>query len=436
MSRPSLTVWSLLTMVLCLAATSAWAAEKPNVVLIISDDHAWTDYGFMGHPHIQTPNIDRLAAESLCFRRGYVPSSLCCPSLASIITGMYPHQHKVTSNDPPIPAGMTNRDFQKSDAFREGRETMNVHMDAVPTLPKLVRDAGYHSLQTGKWWQGNFRRGGFTEGMTTGQRHGDAGLDIGRKTMQPIDDFIRGCAAEKTPFLVWYAPMMPHDPHTPPERLLEKYRDKTPSIHVARYWAMVEWFDETCGALMGILRDRGVEENTIVIYVADNGWIQNPDKPGFLPSKRSPYDSGLRTPILFRWPGKITPAVIDQPVQSIDIAPTVCAALGLPKPATMSGVDLRDERAVRERKTVQGACFTHNAVDLNNPARNVMERWIIADGWKLIVPTPLSDVSHAQLFHIADDPAEQRELATAQPDRIKEMTALLDAWWKPVPVQE
>src|SRR3954464_2279914 len=81
------------------------AARGPNVVMIVSDDQAWTDYSFMGHPHVRTPNLDRLASQSLTFQRGDVPSSLCCPSLATIITGLYPHQHKVTSNDPPTPAG-------------------------------------------------------------------------------------------------------------------------------------------------------------------------------------------------------------------------------------------------------------------------------------------------------------------------------------------
>src|SRR5688572_22016365 len=86
----------------------------PNILLIISDDHAWTDYSFMNHPVVQSPAIDKLASQSLTLPRGYVPSSLCCPSLASIVTGLYPHQHKVTSNDPPKPAGMTNAQFQRS----------------------------------------------------------------------------------------------------------------------------------------------------------------------------------------------------------------------------------------------------------------------------------------------------------------------------------
>lgn len=408
------------------------AADRPNVVLIISDDHCWTDYGFMGHPQVKTPNLDRLANESLCFRHGYVPSSLCCPSLASIITGLYPHQHKVTSNDPPIPPGMKPGAFQKSDEFRQGREAMNRHLEAVPTLPRLLAAEGYESLQTGKWWQGDFRRGGFTQGMTTGQRHGDAGLEIGRKTMAPVDDFVRSAVADRKPFFLWYAPMMPHDPHTPPERLLERYRDKTPSIHVARYWAMIEWFDETCGQLLKTLDDTGVAQNTIVIYVADNGWIQNPDKPGFLPSKRSPYNSGLRTPILVRWPaGKVPAEQIDRPVLSIDIATTIEAALGLPKSKEQQGINLLDRTAVLGRPSIQGECFTHNAVDLDRPAANLMERWIIVDGWKLIVPTPLSDVKDMELFRLEDDPNESRNLAASNPDKTSDLLRRLDAWWRP-----
>ena len=410
---------------------SVQGADRPNVVFIISDDHAWTDYGFMGHEQVRTPNLDRLAAESLCFRHGYVPSSLCCPSLASIITGLYPHQHKVTSNDPPIPEGMKPAEFQKSEAFLQGRERMNRHLEAVATLPRLLANQGYVSLQTGKWWQGDFRRGGFTQGMTTGKRHGDAGLDIGRQTMAPIDDFVKTAIAERKPFFVWYAPMMPHDPHTPPERLLEKYRDKTPSLHVARYWAMIEWFDETCGQLLKMLDDRGVAENTIVIYLADNGWIQNPDKPGFLPSKRSPYDSGLRTPILVRWPGKVRPEAVETPVLSIDIVPTITTALGLPKDEALQGISLLDRAAVNARKGIHGECFTHNAVDLDRPAANLLERWVVSDGWKLIAPAPESDHKGIELYRLTEDARETKNVAGENPEVVSRLQQDLDAWWRP-----
>lgn len=127
---------------LCLAPMISHAAQAdapPNIVMIISDDHLWSDYGFMGHPIVQTPNLDRLAAESLTFRRGYVPCSLCCPSLATIITGQFPHQHKVTSNDPPIPAGMAKKGFQRSKEFEAGREVMSRHLEEAVTLPTLLK---------------------------------------------------------------------------------------------------------------------------------------------------------------------------------------------------------------------------------------------------------------------------------------------------------
>ena len=89
------------------AISTARAAERPNIVVIISDDQAWGDYSFMGHPVLKTPNLDRLAAESLTFRRGYVPASLCCPSLASIVTGRYPHhiRHEKVRTQPQVVAG-------------------------------------------------------------------------------------------------------------------------------------------------------------------------------------------------------------------------------------------------------------------------------------------------------------------------------------------
>ncbi|MGC3969637.1 MAG: sulfatase-like hydrolase/transferase [Pirellulales bacterium] len=87
---------------------AAAEVSKPNIVLIVADDQAYTDFGFMGHKQIQTPRLDRLAAESLVFTNGYVPSSLCRPSLATILTGLYPHQHKIFSNDPPGPKGSSN----------------------------------------------------------------------------------------------------------------------------------------------------------------------------------------------------------------------------------------------------------------------------------------------------------------------------------------
>jgi len=410
----------------------AAAAEKPNIVLILSDDQAWGDYGFMGHPVVKTPHLDKLAAESLTFTRGYVPSSLCCPSLASIITGRFPHQHKVANNDPPVPAGMTPREFHQSPAFQAGRDVMNRYMDAMPTLPRLLSANGYLSLQTGKWWQGSYTHGGFTHGMTKGGRHGDAGLDIGRKTMQPIYDFIGEAKKEKKPFFVWYATMMPHDPHTPPARLLEKYKSKTPSEHVAKYWAMVEWFDETCGELLGHLDREKLAENTIVVYVTDNGWIQNPNTPKYAPkSKQSQYDGGLRTPIMVKWPAKFRPAKSDTAVSSLDILPTLLDATGIPRPEGLPGVSLSDSAALAARDAVFGECFTHNSKDLANPSASLRWRWVIMGHWKLIVPASLNEPDAVvELYDLKGDPTEEKNLAGADKERVEKMRAVLDGWWK------
>lgn len=415
----------LLLAVFALGFASPLVAAPPNVVLIVSDDHGWTDYSFMGHKHIQTPNLDKLAAQSRTYRRGYVPSSLCCPSLATIISGRYPHQHKITCNDPPNPDNLPGAQFQKSRAFLDGRETMAKHLEAVPTLPRLLGQAGYVSLQTGKWWQGDFQRGGFTHGMTKGQRHGDEGLDIGRKTMQPIYDFIANARKESKPFFVWYAPMMPHTPHNPPERLLAKYRDKTPSIHVARYWAMVEWFDETCGQLLDHLDKEKLAENTIVVYVTDNGWTQAEDKADSVRSKRTPYDAGLRTPILVRWPGTVKPEVRDDLAASVDIVPTILTAVGLKVPEALPGLDLLGGK---KRTSVSGACFTHNAVDLNDPAKNVLHRWTIQGHTKLIVPAGKGE---PELYDVAADPFEKTNLAATKPDEVTRLRKVLDEWWNP-----
>ena len=411
-------------------------AKPPNILLIISDDQAWNDYGFMGHPSIRTPRLDRLAAESACFTRGYVPSSLCCPSLASILTGLPPQRHRVVCNDPPRPPSIPASSFYRSPEFLAGRDRLAGFIEAVPTLPKSLASRGYQSFQSGKWWQGNYSHGGFTQGMTRGERHGDEGLIIGRTTLEPIDSFVSQAEHDGKPWMVWYAPMMPHDPHTPPERLLAKYRTIAPSLHVARYWAMVEWFDETCGHLLDMLDRKGLAENTVVAYVADNGWITDPITGRFASrSKQSPYDGGLRTPILLRWPSRIKPfRDATHPVSSLDFMPTLLEAAGLPKPAGLTGISLLQARAFRQRTAIHGACFTHNGVDLDHPESGLRWRWIIDGPWKLILPASWNEPNQVpELYHLMKDPGELHNLATLHPGRVHSLRRKADREWNPQP---
>lgn len=420
--------------------TALSAAAPPNVVFIISDDHGWQDYGFMGHPHIQTPHLDKLAKQSLLFKRGYVPTALCSPSLASIITGRYPHEHLITYNDPPAPPGGKVGQWRQRPEYIAAWDEMRSFITRVPTLPRLLEQRGYLSFQTGKWWLGSAGNGGFTDGMTHGDRtrggrHGDVGLEIGRQTMQPVFDFLGKAKQTGKPFFLWYAPMLPHSPHTAPQRLIDKYKAVAPSLEHARYWASVEWFDETCGQLLDQLERNGQTQNTIVVYVTDNGWVQGATGDAIsVRSKRTPYDAGTRTPLLVRWPGKVKPRTSPELASSLDLMPTVLAAVGVPAPAEMPGLNLLDDKAVKARRTLYGECFTHDAVDLRNPAANLYSRWIIDGEWKLIVPSGLphdEGPKEIELYHLATDAAEQTNLAAQQPQRVTDLRRKLDAWWRP-----
>jgi arylsulfatase A-like enzyme len=394
-------------------ASVAYAADRPNVVFILADDQAWTDYGFMGHETIATPHLDRLAKESRVYMRGYVPSSLCRPSLMTLVTGKYPHEHGVTGNDPPKGTP---------------RDAMLKFVREQPTVPRLLSAASYRTFQSGKWWEGSYKDGGFTHGMTHGDpqrggRHGDDGLKIGRAGLQPIFDFIE--ASGETPFFVWYAPLLPHQPHNPPARLLAKYRDKVESLHVAKYYAMCEWWDETCGELLDYLDQKKLRDNTLVIYVCDNGWIQDPEKPTFdARSKRSPYDAGLRTPIMIRWPDKVKPALTETPVSTLRIAETILDACNVDRPSSKKerGSLLVDQPA----GPLFGEIFEHDVVDLDAPRKSLLYRWVLSDNMKLIVP---NHGKPAELYDVQRDPHERKNLADAHPEVIAELRQKVDAWW-------
>ena len=428
-------------MCLCLLAATFLSDAPPNVVLIISDDQAWTDYGFMGHPQIRTPHLDTLARESVTFTKGYVPDSLCRPSLMTIMTGLYPHQHGVVGNDPPPPSDLVgeSKGAQRRDPrYQQIRKNYLKHVDRADLITEMLGRAGYVSHQSGKWWEGSYERGGFTNGMTHGDRdrggrHGDDGLTIGRQTMQPVFDFMDKAVAEDQPFLVYYAPFLPHTPHNPPQRLLDTYAKASKFESVRKYYAMCTWFDETCGQLLDRLDQIGVAENTIVLYVCDNGWVTEENSSRYAPrSKRSQYEGGTRTPIMVRAPGVASQMVTEHAVSSIDLVPTILAATGQPVPESLPGIDLLDADAVRSREAIFGEILEHDIVSMDEPADSLRFRWIIQDGWKLIEPHPMREPdAKTELFHLALDPTESKNVATAYPERVQAMQKRLDGWWSP-----
>jgi arylsulfatase A-like enzyme len=215
--------------------------------------------------------------------------------------------------------------------------------------------------------------------------------------------------------------------------LLRKYLKTAPSEPVARYWACVEWFDETCGQLIDHLDARKLREDTVIVYTCDNGWLQDPgNRDRFLArSKLSPYEGGLRTPILFSRPGTIAPRVDRNTLASnIDIWPTLASLLGSGLPPGLPGVDLTSPTA-SGREYIHGADFSQEIADLADPAASLRSRWIIEGPWKLILPDPRNrPQAKAEPHHLLRDPWEREDLAAGEPQRVRHLSGLLDREWQ------
>ena len=452
----------------------------PNIVLILSDDQAWTDYSFMGHEHIETPHLDKLAEESAVFTRGYVPTGLCRPSLMTLATGLYVHQHQTSGNDPtPLkgtakaapkkPKGAAGKAKGKNKGkaaapspeqiavnkkYKGLQEQLISHVDKHPTIAELLATKGYLSHQSGKWWEGSYKRGGFTHGMTRGfpepgGRHGDDGLKIGREGLAEVTDFIDMAVEKEKPFYLWYAPFLPHTPHNPPKRLFDKYKGKgIDSDFVARYYAMCEWFDETCGELKAHIDSKGITENTLIIYICDNGWIQSEDNGKYAPrSKQTAYEGGVRQPTMYSWPGTIKKGDRGKELgSSIDIVPTMLAAAGVEIPKEMPGINLLPILKSGDhtpRDIVFGESCAHDIGDVDNHEDTLLFRWAVEGKWKLLLTydgvvnryksTHPRDEKRPQLFDLLADPHEKVNLAKDNPEVVADLAKKIGEWY---PVKE
>ena len=337
----------------------------------------------------------------------------------------------------------------------------------MPGLLHAERD--YRCLQTGKFWEGHWRNGGFTEGMTTfepppesqtfggvrtladGSRvahgNGDVGLKIGRETLNPIYAFVEECQAEKTPWMVWYAPYLPHEPHDAPQQFVERAKKPGVKPHELAYYASIAQFDHTVGALLNHLKLRGASANTLVVFVCDNGWrpaLKTKRKqPGTYgvnnTSKRSPFDAGLRTPVLLHWPDKIPAGRYGGLVSSIDLMPTILAAAGFDffdRP-TLSGRNLlpvaMGEAKLDPTRAVFGAVYPGDATSLGHPERDVAYRWVRQGARKLILPVGEKPwggfLDLPALYHIENNPHEMDNRYAPDHPKAVDLRVRLDSWW-------
>ncbi len=344
----------------------------PNVVLIIADDLGWPYLGFLGDENVLTPNMDILGEGGAVFEVGHATANFCRPTLQSLVTGLYPVQYEQQAGaiaddmmaSKLIPDGV-DTDQERQILWRQYETTA---IERFSTLPRLLAEVGYVSHQSGKWWEQSYAHGGFSEGMTETWEWRDAvdlgdrwfftfmggkGNEIGRETMEPVTDFIRNNAEQ--PFFVWYGPALPHVPLNPPDQFYKFFEDQEDLSESAKlYYANIAWFDWGVGEIIDTLRREILLDNTVIVYVNDNGWEQPPGVEyaddhvtfanGGPRGKGSFFDTGFRTPIMFYWRGKITPMRDDVTLASaLDIMPTILDYAGARTPANLPGHSLRPQ---------------------------------------------------------------------------------------------
>ena len=199
---------------------------------------------------------------------------------------------------------------------------------------------------------------------------------------------------------------------------------------------------------MGYLEKKGIRDNTLIVYVGDNGWIQHPERNGYdARSKQTPYEGGIRQPTLYSWPGTLKPEFRDELVSSIDIFPTTLAAAGARQPSIpVPGLNLLDHMksgSKIERKAIYGESFAHDITDIENPEASLLFRWCIEGKWKLLLTydgevnryktTHPRDEKRPQLFDLIADPHEKTNLAGKHPRVVARMAKMIEEWY---PIKE
>lgn len=429
---------------LCFSHAVAEAQRRPpNILVIVTDDMGYGDIGIHGSKDIPTPNIDALAKGGIRFTDAYVSGPYCSPTRAGLLTGRYPQRfgHEFNLNMSP----------DHSDFGLPLSET---------TMADRLNAAGYQTALVGKWHLGfsdkfHPMKRGFDEFFGF-LGHSHSYLDPEAASRNPLLDG-RNVVAETTyltdafadravafikrqkshPFFLYLAFNAVHTPMQAADKYLARFPDIADEQR-RTYAAMLSAMDDGIGKTLAALRAEGLEENTLIFFFNDNGGptmsgttINGSSNAPLRGSKRQTWEGGIRVAFIIRWKGHLAEGKIDaRPIIQLDVMPTALAAAGVQSQSRFDGVNLlpflTGKNSGRPHETLYWRLGEHMAIRKGD--------------WKLVKtkegplkeanPSAFSDLSNAELYNLAEDIGETKNLAAVHPEKVRELAADWQRWNK------
>ncbi len=392
----------------------------PNIVLIVTDDQGWWDLGAHGNATITTPVMDRLSSEGVSFSRFYA-SPVCTPTRAALLTGR--HHQRTGAVDTYM-----------------GRDVLD---PAEVTLGQVLQRHGYRTGLVGKWHLGRYRRyhpnlrgfdtffGFWQYGFVNRYDDPDELFHNAEPVITAgyITDVLTDAAAEfirtdrLQPFFLELCYNAPHSPYLVPDRYIEPYLAKGLPLQQARVYGMVTCLDDNLGRLLAVLDETGIADETVVIFMSDNGGVSSYFKAGLRGQKGTAYEGGIRVPFMVRWPGRLPAgARVEAMAQHIDLLPTLCE---------LTGAALPDDRPIDGRSLwpliQQGGGPSPHEYLFHQWCRvrpDASKQWAVHHGRHKLV--------NGQLFDLESDPGEERDLAAAQPELAERLRGRFLEWFEEV----
>jgi arylsulfatase A-like enzyme len=425
---------------------------KPNIVFILADDLGYTDVACYGSTYYETPNIDRMASQGIRFTNGYTCGPNCQPTRAALMSGQYGPRTGVYT------VGSIERFNWRSRSLRPVDNVTELPLDKI-TIAQALKSAGYATGLFGKWHLGEDKAHhpasrGFDEAIVS------MGAHFNFKTNPPTDypkgqylaDFLTDRAVDfiqrhkDEPFFLYLPHYAVHAPHDAKQAIVDRFKPKPAAggHHDPSYAAMIASVDESVGRILTLLDELKLADNTLVIFSSDNGGVGGYIREGLTHAgditdnaplrggKGMLYEGGVRVPYVFRWPGTIpSAATCDQPINSVDLYPTLLQLAGAQSPADypLDGASYVALLTSGGKATLdREAIFWHFPGYLGAGAgewRTTPAGAIRMGDFKLI---EFFEDGRRELYNLRDDLGEKKNLAADMPDTTKELHDRLAAW--------